>query len=323
MSFANVIGQDKAVRLLQSQLRNQQLSHAYLFSGLAGTGKKKLAWALAKALFCVNKQDEACGTCVQCKKIEHGNHPFIYVLEPDGQSIKINQIRVLQDRFSYKSDETKMAIIYQADRMTVEAANSLLKTLEEPLSNCVMILITENDQTILPTIRSRVQMVRLQPLPLQKREDELIRQGCKREIARAVVRLTSGMDTALDLARQEWFAQIRQLVIQLAKASQQRSSESLLLFQKHWSKLQLSEHLDCLLDLFVLWFRDMVQLKSGVEDRLVFADQQDWLKQHAHKQSSFFWVTCMEHAVEAKKRLRYNVNPQLTLEQFLIRIQGE
>lgn len=323
MSFDSVIGQSKAVHLLQTQLNQHQLSHAYLFSGPAGTGKQKLALALAKALFCVQQQDDACGSCRQCIKVEHGNHPYLYQVKPDGQSIKIGQIRDLQSDFSYKTDERKMAVIYQADRMTVQAANSLLKFLEEPLSACVIVLIAENGQAVLPTIRSRVQMIYLQPLPAKIMEQSLIKQGCKEELARAAVRMTSGTEAAADLAGQEWFAEVRNLVIQLARESQNGSAEALLTLQKQWTAAQLSEHLDSMLDLFIIWFRDIVQIRSGSEQELVFADQYTWLQQHARKWSTSFWVSCMELAVEAKKRLRYNVNPQLTLEQFLIRIQGE
>ncbi len=323
MSFDSVIGQKKAVQLLQSQLRHGQVSHAYMFSGPAGTGKRKLALALAKALFCIQKQDDGCGSCDECTKIESGNHPFFYSVKPDGQSIKIDQIRELQSRFSYKSDERKAAVIEEADRMTVQAANSLLKFLEEPLSACVIILIAENGQAVLPTIRSRVQTIHLLPLSASEMEQRLVERGCKQELARTAVRLTSGVEAAAELAEQEWFAEIRKLVIQLAKESQHRSSEALLTLHKQWTALELQEHLDHMLDLFIIWFRDVVQIHSGNEKGLAFADQLSLLQQHARKRDPSFWVHCMEHAVEAKKRLRYNVNPQLALEQFLIHIQGE
>lgn len=323
MSFEKVIGQDKVVKLLQTQLRKGQLSHAYLISGPAGTGKRMLALTLAKALFCKHEQDDACGSCESCMLIANGNYPFLYHVEPDGQSIKIDQIRELQNRFAYKTDETKLAIINQADRMTVQAANSLLKFLEEPISSSIVVLTAENGQALLPTIRSRVQQLHLQPLAASAMEQALVEQGCKAELARAAVRVTSGTEAALALAREEWFAEIRNLVIQLARESRKGSSEALVSLHKSWSKMQLSEHLDSLLDLFVIWYRDLVQVCSGNEERLVFQDQKNWLKQQAQLCSISHWVSCMEYAVEAKKRLRYNVNPQLTLEQFLIRVQGE
>src|SRR5690606_24330517 len=125
--------------------------HAYLFTGPAGTGKLALANRFAKALCCLQLIDGvACGNCGECRKFDHGNQQDVLYLAPDGQSIKIDQIRQLQRNMVYRTTSSKrmVYIVEQAHKMTVQAANSLLKFLEEPVSPVVAILLTNNDQAV-------------------------------------------------------------------------------------------------------------------------------------------------------------------------------
>ena len=115
MSFQQIIGQQTAKQLLQSSLRRQAISHAYLFSGPKGSGQLQTALAFAKAIFCTELEDDACGQCLECRKVEHGNHSDLTMLAPDGNNIKIDQIRELQRIFSYRSEagHPKVYIIEQ------------------------------------------------------------------------------------------------------------------------------------------------------------------------------------------------------------------
>ena len=165
MSFESIIGQDRAKQMLQNGLRNKQLSHAYIFNGPVGTGKQRMALALAQAIFCEQQSEDACGHCLECRKTENQNHPDLHWVQPEGNTIKIEQIRELQRQFTFRasSAQTKVYVILQADRMTVQAANSLLKFLEEPQSTVVAILITDNGHAMLPTIQSRAQWITFKP----------------------------------------------------------------------------------------------------------------------------------------------------------------
>lgn len=323
MPFTEIIGQETPIRILQTGLRNKKLSHAYLFSGPAGIGKKALAMALAKAVFCEANEENACGTCRECRKMESGNHPFLFVVQPDGASLKIDQMRDLQKRFTFKGEEMHVAIIEQAERMTIQAANSLLKFLEEPRARSLVILLTENRQAILPTIQSRLQCIALNPLSPKRMEQILLEQGYHEAYVKCAVRMAASTSGATSLIEQEWFAEIRSLMIQLAKESYSGFSAAALTLQKHWAKARVADYTDAMLDFFTIWFRDFIHIRSEHSERVTFVDQLDWLTAHAFKQKLSFWIACMDHAAEAKKRLRYNVNPQLALEQFLIRIQGE
>lgn len=161
MSLEQITGQWKAQKILKHALESGKISHAYLFNGPSGTGRVAMAREFAKALFCTEDGADACGECLECRKFKHGNQTDLTIIVPDGQSIKIDQIRELQKDLSYRNSgmKRKIYMIEQADKMTLQAANSLLKFLEEPLSPVVAILITDNGQAVLPTIRSRTQWV--------------------------------------------------------------------------------------------------------------------------------------------------------------------
>ena len=169
--FTNLVGQKRAQKILKEAIKQDRVSHAYLFIGAEGTGKRSLALAFAAALNC-SDSEPPCGTCRSCRRILAGNHPDLTILEPEGKSFKIGQIRHLQQLISLKPYEGgwKIFIIDGAETFTEQAANSLLKTLEEPPVRSVLILLA-NTALLLPTITSRCIMVHLQPL-----SDHLVRQ---------------------------------------------------------------------------------------------------------------------------------------------------
>ncbi|WP_339180967.1 DNA polymerase III subunit delta' [Paenibacillus sp. FSL R5-0701] len=320
MSFQQIMGQQAAKQMLQSSLRRHAISHAYLFSGPAGSGQRKTAITFAKAIFCTELEDDACGQCLECRKVDHGNHPDLTILAPDGNNIKIDQIRDLQRIFSYRSEagHPKVYIIEQAEKMTVQAANSLLKFLEEPQVPAVGILITDNGQAMLPTIRSRSQLVPFSALNPEDMLQSLIEEGHPANLARSAVHLASGLEACREILQQNWFAEIRNVMLQLGKESLGRGSTSLISAQQKLFKTGLSEHLDMLLSLFHLWFRDMLYVQYDRHEHIVFIDQLDMLSQLAHTRSTEQWVSYMDMAAGCRKKLRFNVNGQLCLEQFLI-----
>src|SRR5690606_29783848 len=134
MSFQRIPGQEQAKRILQSGLTGNKVSHAYIFHGPAGTGKKALAMAFAKGLLCERRGADSCGECLACRKVDSGNHTSLHLIAPDGASVKIDQIRELQKQFAYRQSAgsgPQVYIVEEADKLTTQAANSLLKFLEE------------------------------------------------------------------------------------------------------------------------------------------------------------------------------------------------
>jgi len=166
--FERVIGQAKAKRILSRALSKGCLSHAYLFQGPTGVGKTTMAQELAMVLNCQFKT--GCGECNNCYRIKQGLFPDVHLLTPEGPSIKIDEIRALTNFIAMSSYEgrVKVGIVCRAEKMRDEAANCLLKTLEEPPENSLLILTTENQYAVLPTIRSRTQKVDFQRLSTEE-----------------------------------------------------------------------------------------------------------------------------------------------------------
>ncbi|GAA3411803.1 DNA polymerase III subunit delta' [Paenibacillus hodogayensis] len=322
MNFEMIPGQERAKRLLQNGLRMDKLSHAYIFAGPSGSGRKETARAFVAALFCSRNADNACGECLECRKLAHGNHPDLYWIEPDGASIKIDQIRELQQQFAYRSSTsgTKVYVLNEADRMTTQAANSLLKFLEEPQSPIIGILLTQNGQALLPTIQSRAQWVQFFPLPPERIRQKLLAEGLAPELVHVAAQLAAGVEAARELIQINWFAETRNVMIQLMKdlAGKQPFVVSV---QQKVMKSEVADHLDTLFDMIMLWFKDLIHVSCGRKSSIVYIDQSDWLVKAAFTRDADGWIGCMEQAVEARKRLRSNANAQLVLEQFLIGVK--
>jgi len=171
MSFKDILGHQRPITLLQRAIKNEKVVNSYLFLGNEGIGKKYVALQFAKALNCLGEEagrGDVCDHCSSCRKIDHGLHPDVLLLEPQGQNIRVDQIRQLQKDLAYRPYEGKrrVCILTAADRMAPNMSNILLKTLEEPPLHTVIVLLANNSRLILPTILSRCQMVRFNPLPV-------------------------------------------------------------------------------------------------------------------------------------------------------------
>ena len=177
MSFEFILGQDRPKQVLKKVLRNGHVPNAYLFYGPESIGKKFTAIEVAKALNCeISGPEDGCDQCPACQKIDRRTHPDFFLLEPEKSSptaresiLKIDAIRELQKKLVYLPYEgqTKVVIIDNAECMNPQAANSFLKTLEEPQSQTLIILIASNPYQLLPTIVSRCQGIRFYPLPAE------------------------------------------------------------------------------------------------------------------------------------------------------------
>lgn len=163
--FENILGNDKIKEVLKNIIINKNASHSYMFIGVEGIGKKLIATEFSKRLLCNNEKID-CNSCKSCIEFDSKNHPDFLIIEPDGNLIKIEQIRNMQKKIQEKPiiSKRKIYIINDADKMTKEAQNCLLKTLEEPPEYISIILIGNNESSFLPTIKSRCMIIHFEPL---------------------------------------------------------------------------------------------------------------------------------------------------------------
>lgn len=193
MSFENIIGNDKIKQELEENIRNNTVSHSYLFIGQDGIGKKLFAKEFAKMELCLD-DNNACDKCSSCIKFNSDNNPDFVIIKPDGNSIKISQIRDMQDNVYKKPivSNKKVFIIDDSDKMTEEAQNSLLKTLEEPPEYITIILITSNENKLLNTIRSRCLKINFNNITTKEIIDYISRKQIMSEPSDSLLSMCNG-----------------------------------------------------------------------------------------------------------------------------------
>ncbi|NEU32522.1 DNA polymerase III subunit delta' [bacterium LRH843] len=317
--------QPRIVQLLVKTIEKDRLAHAYLFEGGRGTGKKRVALQLVKSFFCQNREKaEACQTCSDCKRIKSGNHPDVHIIFPDGKSIKKHQVDFLQKEFTYRGVESskKVYLVHDADLMTVSAANSLLKFLEEPTSPTLALLLTGKGESILPTIKSRCQHLTFAPLIRQFFVEKLQKEGQSDIASNLLASLTNSYDEAMKLLDGDWIAQARSVVIQLMEELYSRPTQVLFTLQEKWLPLfKEGWQQEIGLDMILLWLRDLMYSKIGKMDSITYIDQVELIKQQAFLSSQDRLSQKMSSVAWAKRHLNANVNPQLLMEKLLLNIQ--
>jgi len=179
MRFADIIGHRRSIEVLRRMARRGRVPHALLFVGPEGVGKRAVAEAFFQYLNCPSAGEDSCGLCPSCEKVKGGRHPDLHLVVPEGEHIKIQQVRELIERLYLRPLEARWrgAIIEGADRMTKEAGSAFLKTLEEPPPSTLIVLITSRPEGLLPTISSRCQRIRFYPLSDEEVREVLERKG--------------------------------------------------------------------------------------------------------------------------------------------------
>lgn len=319
MPFADIVGHDRIIEVLKRSLRSGKTAHSYLFEGIAGCGRKKTALALVQALFCTVLPDDACGTCPSCRKIDGGNHPDIHLIAPlpDKRDISIEQLRDMQHIVSLRPYEAprKVCIIEPAERMSVSAANSLLKTLEEPPGNALIILLTENAGMLLPTVRSRCQLIRFAPLSPEHLLSLLERDGMASETAALVAPMAGGsMQRARELDNEALTAR-REAV--LSRVEQLNIHRIASVFD---AAEELSGNRDAtleLLDMLLSFFRDAVHLGAGNGD-IVNRSLRPAIEAIATRRSFPRNLELLERIYDTRRDVQRNANPKLALDHLFL-----
>ena len=326
--FKDVVGHKNIIQYIGNAVTSGAISHAYILNGERGSGKKLLANLFAMSLQCQNRDEDgdACGKCQSCKQAVSGNQPdIIRVTHEKPTTISVDDIReqVNNDiQIKPYSSPYKIYIIAEADMMSVQAQNALLKTIEEPTEYAVIILLTENAETLLPTIRSRCVMLKLRNI-----KDQLVKKYLMEQMeipdykADVCVAFAQGnMGKAIALATSEYFNEIREEAVHLLRNIDDMQVEELMGAVKKCSayKMNISDYMDVI----AIWYRDVLIYKATKNvDRVVFSDQMRYIKDRAKKSSYEGIENILEGLEKAKARLKANVNFELTMELLLLTIK--
>ncbi|EAE0331906.1 DNA polymerase III subunit delta' [Listeria monocytogenes] len=319
--------QPVVMKIFSKSVRENRLSHGYLFEGTRGTGKKRTALWLAQSLFCLESTETelACGKCTNCTRIASHNHPDVHLLEPDGASIKIDQVRALKQELSKRGMESdqKVVIIYDAEKMTVQSANSLLKFIEEPEGGLLLLFLTTNPGQILPTIQSRLQPVTFKSLTFDSLLASLTAAGISEQKARIYASITGSVEEAKAFEESEWFSEARNVVIKLYEGIHHQGTSPLIIIQESWMPLFKEKDKMALgLELLLLLYRDRLHLTLDENYEPIFTAQKEMLGQDALRKSLSETTGEIEKILAAKSKLDSNMNTQLLMEQLVLEIQG-
>jgi len=287
MSFNNIPGQNKTKKILQETISKNRISHAYLFNGNNGLGKLEIAEEFAQAIFCKNNVDDGCGECISCKKLQHNNHPDFFKIEvkEEHSSILIEQIREMQKEISYKPYESdyKIYIINQAEKMTEEAQNSLLKTLEEPPEYAVIILTNEQKKELIPTIISRCQEVKLYNQPVDVIKDYLKKEKdfTEKKAALYAVLARGKYKKAVKLALKEDYVNDREKVVNFIANIDKKDNYEIYDFSNYLIKLSDKDF--TLFELMLSLFRDILVVKRNGNEDIINFDYKDLIVNSTNK----------------------------------------
>ncbi|MBT1070402.1 DNA polymerase III subunit delta' [Pelotalea chapellei] len=323
MPFADIIGHERVVEIFRKSIKSGKTSHAYIFEGPAGCGRRKTAMALIQALFCRQAEDDACGVCPSCRKVAGNNHGDIHFLEPlpDKRDISIAQLRDLQRDLALRPYEAprKACIMEPADRMNLSSANSFLKTLEEPPGNALLILLTENADMLLQTIRSRCQLVRFAPLSSESIMLMLKRNGMDEASAALLSQMANGsMQRAAELDGEALAQRHEVLIKHLATLSLDRISTIFTASEELGGNRE--ETLE-LLDILLSFARDMIHLSSGCSD-IINTTIRPTLEGLVSRLNLERTLQLAEDILETRRSVQRNANVKLALDHLFIRVAG-
>jgi DNA polymerase-3 subunit delta' len=336
MSGWQLVGQDRAVTLLQRNLERGSVAHAYLLVGPPHVGKMTLALELAQALNC-EAAEPPCGECDPCQKVAAGKHADVQVigLDTGGNSndklrteISIDQVREMQHSASLPPFEGnyKVFIIDGAELMSNEAANCLLKTLEEPSEGVIFILLTANDSVLPDTVVSRCQRLELRPLPTLQLEAALSeRRSLESAKAELLSRLCHGrlgwaLMAADDDSLLQRRAQLMERLLEVIRGDNELRFDYAAQLAAQFSQNRASVHE--VLDLWLDWWRDLLLVKLGSSDTITNIDHEAELVEMGGDYSLAQIRAFLGSIQAAGEQLEQNANPRLALEVLMLGIPG-
>jgi DNA polymerase-3 subunit delta' len=320
----SVAGHEWAVALLRRSLVEERVGHAYLITGSPQIGKTTLARTFAQALNCAHPEagERPCGACRSCRLVSGDSHPDVRLVEPDGASLKIDQIRALQRQVALSPVEGrwKVYILREMERATPEASNALLKTLEEPPSYTVLLLTASEAEVLLPTIVSRCQPILLRPLSRRAVQQALVdRWRVPQEQASLLANLSGGrLGWAVEASQKPSLLERRlQRLDELQELMGQGRAERFL-YARRLSRN--SAALREVMTLWLTWWRDLLLVAHGSTTALTHQDRQADVCRLAEKLPPEQAHRAVEAIRAAIRGLDSNANARLTTEVLMLNL---
>lgn len=326
VGFHTIIGHDEVIQHLQNAISTGKVSHSYILAGEPGSGKKLIASTFAMTLQCEEGWIEPCQNCDSCKKAIGKNHPdIIYVHHEKPNSISIEEIReqlVGDVAIKPYCSDYKIYIVPDAEKMTPQAQNALLKTIEEPPEYAVIMLLTSNADELLPTIQSRCIRLDIKPVSDDTVKEYLMDRlhvpDYQAEIDASFAQGNIGK--AQEAATSEEFTNLTDNALRILKKSDTMETYEL---SEYIRALADEKHnINDYLDIFQFWFRDVLMFKATREiDNLVFKQEINYIKEQAKERSYENLEQILEALEKARVRLRANVNFDLVMELLFLTIR--
>lgn len=323
LAFQDILGHDTIKQHFQKAIELHKVSHAYILAGEAGMGRKSLAHAFALTLLCEKGGSQPCMNCHACKQVLSGNHPdLIHVTHEKPASIGVDDIREqIHDTIMIRpySSYYKIYIVDEAEKMTIQAQNALLKTIEEPPSYAVIILLTTNGDLFLPTILSRCVQLKLKPLQDSVISEYLVEAlGVSESEARLYAAFARGnLGKAIKLCGSEEFKDMYKRLLAMLRNIRNMDISDLLEFIK-----RLKEEMDIYecLDFMQVWYRDALMFKvTNDANLLIFKEEYSTISEMSRQIGYDGFENILQAIEKARVRLEANVNMELAMElMFLV-----
>ena len=324
--FSDIIGHEQIIGHLKNAIALDKVSHAYIFNGPKLSGKMMLAEAFAMALQCEGEGTRPCLLCRSCKQaVDHNQPDIIYVSHEKPNTIGVDDIRTqINTDIAIKpySSPRKIYIIQEGEKMTAQAQNDLLKTLEEPPAYAVILILTTNVDALLPTILSRCVVLNMKPV-----RDDLVKKYLMEELqipdykANVCVAFARGnLGKAKQLASSEEFDHIKEEAVSMLKYVQDMEINEMLAAVKKIQEYKFD--VDDYLDILAIWYRDVLLFKATNDaNHLIFKEEIQYIKKCADRCAYEGIEDILKALDKAKSRLKANVNFELTMELLLMAIK--
>ncbi|HNZ82920.1 MAG TPA: DNA polymerase III subunit delta' [Sedimentibacter sp.] len=319
MLYSQTAGQEKIKTSLIKSINNKQVSHCYLFEGPEGMGKYKLALVFAQSLLCLNFSMEPCNECKSCIKVNSYNHPDLHIINEDGKSIKREDVDELVNSIYKRPYEAKrkVYIIKDAHLMTPQAANTFLKTLEEPPGDTVMILLTVNSNLLLPTLVSRCQEVKFRNV--SKKTIKSYLKGYDTDSVDLAASYSKGiLNKAVDIIEgKDDILKKRQEIIKVFDRIINSDSEIIYELENYFEVEK--DNIDLIIEIMIMWIRDVIFVNGNMEDLVINKDYMPLLRNHGKNMKRDSDI--VEFLQNTSDNIKSNVNYKLAVDNMLLKIQ--